>query len=202
MGGPARLSIAGAVLARARWQSSQPFLHLPCSASLPSLQLTWFTQPYITRLRYTPSTDTLEATTLSLWAQPRTDRFHVAEVAEAASVHPLTTFQARGRRYYIDAGERRRGLGGGGAQPRLPRATRLSCRSAGRPCPMAACQARPCASQTLPPPADHFADKALLARLQPAATAAHVVEAAEAAAQRQQQQEQQEQRSQQGENAQ
>ncbi|KAI7840187.1 hypothetical protein COHA_005970 [Chlorella ohadii] len=66
-------------------------------------QLTWFTQPYVQRLRYDPATDTVEATTLSLLAQPRTDRFHLNEVTEADSVHPLTSFAARGRKYYVDA---------------------------------------------------------------------------------------------------
>lgn len=111
-------------------------------------QLTWFTQPYVQRLRYDPATDTVEATTLSLLAQPRTDRFHLNEVSksacahllgcfteahvqhqagrpvltatvagcwsanepcrpsqvtEADSVHPLTSFAARGRKYYVDA---------------------------------------------------------------------------------------------------
>jgi hypothetical protein len=72
------------------------------------VQLTWFTQPYITRLRYEPATETVEATTLSLLARPRTDTFHLAEVEEVASVHPLSSFQAHGRRYYLDAGEYRR----------------------------------------------------------------------------------------------
>lgn len=49
-------------------------------ALLPLLQLTWFTQPYVQRLRYDPTTETVEATTLTLFAQPRTDRFHLNEV--------------------------------------------------------------------------------------------------------------------------
>lgn len=117
-------------------------------ALLPHLQLTWFTQPYVQRLRYDPTTEMVEATTLTLFAQPRTDRFHLNEVGrtwdmlvsrparnsscvpwgcsavlfsldmrlvtepslrcssqvtEADSVHPLTSFAARGRKYYVDA---------------------------------------------------------------------------------------------------
>ncbi|PRW59509.1 transmembrane mitochondrial [Chlorella sorokiniana] len=65
--------------------------------------LTWFTQPYVQRLRYDPTTDMVETTTLTLLARPRTDRFHLNEVTEADSVHPLTSFAARGRKYYVDA---------------------------------------------------------------------------------------------------
>lgn len=43
-------------------------------------QLTWFVQPYVQRLRYEPGTGTVEATTLTLLAQPRVDRFHLSEV--------------------------------------------------------------------------------------------------------------------------
>ena len=74
-----------------------------CSQPLPPVQLTWFTQPYITRLRYERPTDTLEATTLTLLSKPRTDRFHLADVRPADTVHPLTSFAARGRLYYLDA---------------------------------------------------------------------------------------------------
>ncbi|KAL4458309.1 hypothetical protein ABPG75_013174 [Micractinium tetrahymenae] len=100
--------------------------------------LSWFTQPYIQQLRYERDTDTLEATTLTLFARPRIDRFHIGEVGEVESVHPLSSFQARGRRYYIDA--------------------------------------------------EHFPDKALLARLMPQAAAAHVMETANQQMQQQQQQ--------------
>ena len=74
-----------------------------CSQPLPPVQLTWFTQPYITRLRYERPTDTLEATTLTLLSKPRTDRFHLADVRPADTVHPLTSFAARGRLSYLDA---------------------------------------------------------------------------------------------------
>jgi hypothetical protein len=94
------------------------------------VQLTWFTQPYVQRLRYEHGSDTVEVTTLSLLAQPRTDRFHVSEARDADSVHPLTSFQARGRLYYLDA--------------------------------------------------EHFPDKALMARLVPQAAAAQAMEAASA----------------------
>ena len=83
-----------------------PPLPLP---SPPQPQLTWFTQPYVTRLRYERGTGSVEASTLTLLGRPRTDRFQLGEVQEAASMHPLTSFQARGRRYYVDAG----GCGGG-----------------------------------------------------------------------------------------
>ncbi|EFN54418.1 hypothetical protein CHLNCDRAFT_135778 [Chlorella variabilis] len=114
-------------LAQRKPEGQQDFVYeAPFGAAL-----TWFTQPYVTRLRYERGTGSVEASTLTLLGRPRTDRFQLGEVQEAASMHPLTSFQARGRRYYVDA--------------------------------------------------EHFGDKALLARLQPAAAAAHVTEAAEAA---------------------
>ncbi|KAL4423110.1 hypothetical protein ABPG77_004793 [Micractinium sp. CCAP 211/92] len=102
--------------------------------------LSWFTQPYVQQLRYERGSDTLEATTLTLLARPRVDRFHIAEVGEVEGVHPLSSFQARGRRYYVDA--------------------------------------------------EHFPDKALLARLMPQAAAAHVMEAANEQMQQQRRQHQ------------
>ena len=111
-------------------RTAQPLRQPSLLSFLPPLQLTWFTQPYVQRLRYERGSDTVEVTTLSLLAQPRTDRFHVSEAGEADSVHPLTSFQARGRRYYLDA--------------------------------------------------EHFPDKALMARLVPQAAAAHAMEAASA----------------------
>lgn len=63
----------------------------------PFRQLSWFTQPYVQQLRYERGSDTLEATTLTLLARPRTDRFHIAEVGEVQGVHPLSSFQVRRR---------------------------------------------------------------------------------------------------------
>ena len=45
----------------------------------------------------------MQATTLTLTARPRTDSFHVSEATAADTMHPLTSFAARGRLYYLDA---------------------------------------------------------------------------------------------------
>ncbi len=69
--------------------------HIPHSLPPAALhsQLSWFTQPYVQQLRYARGSDTLEATTLTLLARPRVDRFHIAEVCEVEGVHPLSSFQ-------------------------------------------------------------------------------------------------------------
>ena len=174
-----------------------PALTSPLTAPMPPppVQLTWFTQPYVQRLRYDAATDSVEATTLSLVATPRVDRFHVGEAREADSVHPLASFQARGRRYYLDAanfGDKALLVGGwevgaasGGpcrvctAAPGVQRSGRGEGSAARRPA------TRP---------------SLLQARLIPQTAAAHAVEAANAeqlAAQQQQQQPQQQQQQQQ-----
>lgn len=55
----------------------------PCRPSPRTLQLSWFTSPYVLRLSHDPATDTMEATTLTLLARPRTEKFNVAEVGSA-----------------------------------------------------------------------------------------------------------------------
>ena len=80
-----------------------PASHPPTPPPHPAPQLTWFTQPYVQRLRVERRSGTVEAETLTLLARPRTDRFHLGECAEADSVHPLSSFRARGRLYYVDA---------------------------------------------------------------------------------------------------
>ena len=89
-------------------------------------------------IQYRQSEQQVEVTNLNLFARPTTQRYHVAEFHEADTIHPLTSFEARGHRYYVDA--------------------------------------------------EHFPDKALLAKLMPQAAAAHVMEAAGAPPPGQQQQ--------------
>ena len=44
-----------------------------------------------------------QVTTLSVLGRPHTTTFHLAESRAADSIHPLTSFEARGRHYYVDA---------------------------------------------------------------------------------------------------
>jgi hypothetical protein len=55
--------------------------------------LQWFTAQYGQQLTYGPETDTVEVVTLNLLAQPRKQRFHIAEVQQVDSVHPLSSFK-------------------------------------------------------------------------------------------------------------
>lgn len=65
--------------------------------------LHWFTSPYVHRLVYDPSTDSADVTTLDLLARPRRQHINVAEAREAETMHPLSSFSAGGKIYYVDA---------------------------------------------------------------------------------------------------
>jgi hypothetical protein len=62
--------------------------------------LHWFASPYVHRLAYRAQDDSVEVTTLSLFANPKRRRFAVADAAPPATVHPLSTFAIPGGKYY------------------------------------------------------------------------------------------------------
>lgn len=62
----------------------------------------WFTSPYVLRLVHHPETDAVEVSCLNFLARPRTWRFSVADVSQPDTIHPLSTFAANGKVYYVD----------------------------------------------------------------------------------------------------
>lgn len=64
--------------------------------------LHWFASPYARSLRYDRATQMISIETLNFFAQKRQDSFHISEVEATESLSPVSTFQARGRTYYVD----------------------------------------------------------------------------------------------------
>lgn len=62
----------------------------------------WFTSPYAHKLEYNPADDSVEVVCLNLFAKPVKYRFHIAEVRQVDSVHPLSSFSAQGKMFYVD----------------------------------------------------------------------------------------------------
>ena len=50
-----------------------------------------------------PTRPRAKVTALNLLGQPRTTTFHLDEARAVDSIHPLTSFEARGRQFYVDA---------------------------------------------------------------------------------------------------
>ena len=64
--------------------------------------LHWFTSPYTHKLVYDPKTESIDVTTLDMLGRSRTQTIKVADVKEADSVHPLSSFGADGKIFYLD----------------------------------------------------------------------------------------------------
>lgn len=64
--------------------------------------LHWFTSPYTHKLVHHPETDSVEITTLDVLGRSRTQTIKLADVSESDSVHPLSSFAAGGKIYYLD----------------------------------------------------------------------------------------------------
>lgn len=64
--------------------------------------LHWFTSPYVHRLVHKPDEEAVEVTTLDVLGRPRSAAVPLAAVHEADSVHPLSSFAAGGKIYYLD----------------------------------------------------------------------------------------------------
>mmetsp|Transcript_26996 Transcript_26996/g.64033 ORF Transcript_26996/g.64033 Transcript_26996/m.64033 type:complete len:234 (-) Transcript_26996:202-903(-) len=64
--------------------------------------LQWFASPYVCCLRHDKTTGMIDVKTLSFFAQERWNRFHVNEVSPTASFSPVSTFDARGKTFYVD----------------------------------------------------------------------------------------------------
>lgn len=62
----------------------------------------WFTSPYVHKLEYNPDDDSVQIVSLNLFAKPVKHRFHIAEVRQVDTVHPLSSFTAQGKMFYVD----------------------------------------------------------------------------------------------------
>lgn len=66
--------------------------------------LHWFVAPYVQRLTYHSSDDSVEVETMSLLVKPKRRTFSMSDVVPSESVHPLSTFAVKGGKYYyLDA---------------------------------------------------------------------------------------------------
>ena len=66
---------------RAACRAAPALARLPERVPAPARRLLhWFAAPYVQRLRYSPTTDSVEVTTLNVLARPRTTSFHLGEV--------------------------------------------------------------------------------------------------------------------------
>ncbi|KAF6260631.1 hypothetical protein COO60DRAFT_1625661 [Scenedesmus sp. NREL 46B-D3] len=64
--------------------------------------LHWFTKPYVHQLLYNEQADTVRAQYLTLFGGRRWQEFAVSSAAEPTGYHPLASFKAQGRVFYID----------------------------------------------------------------------------------------------------
>lgn len=64
--------------------------------------LHWFTHPYVHKLVHDPKENTIDIDVLDLLGRSRTRHIRVADVKEADSVHPLSSFAADGHVFYLD----------------------------------------------------------------------------------------------------
>ncbi|KAL6778155.1 hypothetical protein ACKKBG_A17135 [Auxenochlorella protothecoides x Auxenochlorella symbiontica] len=64
--------------------------------------LHWFVSPYVQRLEVDRRTGGVRAETLTLWGTDRCHAFHLSDVSAVSGVHPLTSFQALGKTFYVD----------------------------------------------------------------------------------------------------
>eukprot|EP00775_Hariotina_reticulata_P011833 gene11833-11977_t len=64
--------------------------------------LHWFTAPYVHQLLYNDKTDVIRAQTLTLLGGTRWREFAVSSVTQPTGYHPLASFKAGGKTYYVD----------------------------------------------------------------------------------------------------
>ncbi|KDD73173.1 hypothetical protein H632_c2460p0 [Helicosporidium sp. ATCC 50920] len=64
--------------------------------------LYWFTKPYVLRLEHARGSPSALVTTATLLGTPRSQTIRVADIRPVDSVHPLSSFQAGGRVFYVD----------------------------------------------------------------------------------------------------
>ena len=64
--------------------------------------LHWFTHPYVHKLVHNPKESTIDIGILDVLGRSRTKHIRIADVAEAESVHPLSSFAADGNVFYLD----------------------------------------------------------------------------------------------------
>ena len=60
---------------------------------LPAALLHWFTSPYVRRLVFNRTSQTLELHTWSVFARPQVTRIHLSEVRYPDTLRPQVTFQ-------------------------------------------------------------------------------------------------------------
>ncbi|KAF8067367.1 hypothetical protein HT031_002415 [Scenedesmus sp. PABB004] len=66
--------------------------------------LHWFTKPYVHALSRRAADGRLRATGLTFFGRRVSTEFDAAELAQPDGYHPLASFKARGRTYYVDRG--------------------------------------------------------------------------------------------------
>jgi hypothetical protein len=64
--------------------------------------LHWFTHPYIHKLVHNPKDSTIDINILDVLGRPQTKHIKIADVGEAESVHPLSSFAVNGKVFYLD----------------------------------------------------------------------------------------------------
>ncbi|KAG7670022.1 hypothetical protein Ndes2526B_g06396 [Nannochloris sp. 'desiccata'] len=64
--------------------------------------LHWFTHPYIHKLVHNPKENTIDINVLDLLGRSRTRHIRIADVTEAQSVHPLSSFAVNKNVFYLD----------------------------------------------------------------------------------------------------
>lgn len=66
-----------------------------------TLILHWIAKAYVTQLFYNPATQTVAAHTLNLFGRTKRNEFHVSEARPPTQLTAFTTFQARGKSYFL-----------------------------------------------------------------------------------------------------
>jgi len=64
--------------------------------------LHWFTHPYIHKLVHNPKENTIDINVLDVLGRSRTRHINIADVTEAQSIHPLSSFAVNGKVFYVD----------------------------------------------------------------------------------------------------
>ena len=66
-----------------------------------TLILHWIAKAYVTQLFYNPATQTVAAHTLNLFGRTKRNEFHVTEARPPTQMTAFTTFQAKGKSYFL-----------------------------------------------------------------------------------------------------
>ena len=72
-----------------------------CGNLVPYILRHWIAKAYLTQLFYNPATQTVAAHTLNLIGRTKRNEFHVSEARPPTQLTAFSTFQARGKSYFL-----------------------------------------------------------------------------------------------------